>query len=133
MKVRARSLEFGVGSICEMIRSRLSIVAFASRERNFIFEAVCSCATHVAKTDRTRPIGKSDKNYLMLRRQTCLHPNASLPDMLHPLKPTLANPGKHSLNPKNAGYPPESGAGHVMWVIVWRFAETEWIGEGAPD
>ena len=101
LKVGALSLEFGVGSICEMIRSRLSIVAFASRERNFIFEAVCSCATHVAKTDRTRPIGKSDKNYLMLRRQTCLHPNASLPDMLHPLKPTPA------MNPKNAGYPPE--------------------------
>ena len=45
LKVGALSLEFGVGSICEMIRSRLSIVAFASRERNFIFEAVCSCAT----------------------------------------------------------------------------------------
>ena len=135
MKVRARSLDFGVGSICEMVRSRCSIVAFASRERNFIFEAVCSYATTDAcsKNDRTRSIGKSDKNYLMLRRQTCLHPNGSLPDMLHPLKTTLANPGKHSLNPKNARYPSESGAGHVMWVIVWRFAETEWIGKGAPD
>ena len=95
LKVGALSLEFGVGSICEMIRSRLSIVAFASLERNFIFEAVCSYATTDAcsKNDRTRSIGKSDKNYSMLRRQTCIHPNASFPDMLHPLKPTPANPG----------------------------------------
>ena len=106
-----------------MIRIRLSIVAFASRERNFIFEAVCSCATHVEKTDRTRPIGKSDDRLVYTRTP---HYQASL-------KPTLANPGKHSLNPKNARYPSESRAGHVMWVIVWRFAETEWIGEGAPD
>ena len=67
LKVGALSLEFGVGSICEMIRSRLSIVAFASRERNFIFEAVCSCATHVEKTDRTRPIGKSDDRLVYTR------------------------------------------------------------------